>query len=138
MVLRLKIKYLGLAKETQGLVVFLTAGEKILVRQVGKSKHNRGKLSFNLAKLIVDSLSFCRKLLHASKDLIYVLALLLILRNQLISSVLLSLYSLGFCDKISSFVIKSNYLLDFFLCVLSLFLKASDHLIGIFLDIFDV
>ena len=138
MVLGLKVEYLRLAKEAERLVVLLAAGEKVLVGKIGQSEHYRRELRLNFLESLVDSFGLRAKLLHSCKDLVYVLTLFLVLRDQLVGSVLLCLDVLGLANEISALCVKRKYLRDLFLRVLALLLKSCYYLFGIFFDVFDV
>ena len=137
-VLRLEIKLLGLSEITDRLVVLLASRQKILVGKVGKTEHYRGELCADLLELFIVELCSLGKLLHISKDRSNVLALFLVLRNELVDLVLLCFDRFGLGNKCSSLGIKSKYLLYLCLCILALLCKTGDHFIGVFFNVFDI
>ena len=138
MVFRLEIEYLRLAVVRKRLIVFLTAGEQIVVRQVRKSEHDRCELRFDKLQALVDLFGFCGKLFHFGENSRNVLPFFLVGRDQLVVFVLLCLDSLGFGNQASSFSVQRQDLFDVRTGVFSLFCKSCNDLFGFFFDITNV
>ena len=138
MVLRLEVKDLRLAEEAKRLIVFLTAGEKVLVRQVGQTEHHRGQLGVDHLQSLVDLLGFRAHRLHFGENRRYILPFFLPKGDLLVHLVLLCLDRLGLGDQISSLSIEREDLRDLFLGILALLGKSCEHFIGIFFDISNV
>ena len=137
-IFRLEIELMRLSEIAERLIIFLSARLQITVGKVGKGIHQIVECRLHLLQLFVVFLSFGGKLLHLSKNRRDILAFLLILRNQLVSLILLCLQRLIFRNHGSALCVERKNLYNFFLCVPPLAGKAFDDFIGIFSYIFDV
>ena len=137
-VLGLKVEHSGLAPVAERLVVFLAAGKQVGVGEVGKTQHDVGLLDLNGLQLLVDLLGLVGHGLHLGEEGGNVLALLLVLRNELVHLVLLGLYGLGLGDESASLTVQSQNGLNVLTGVLALDLEARDDLLWVFSDILDI
>ena len=138
MVLGLEVEYVGIAEVADRLVVFLAASLEVLIGKVGKTEHKSVVLSFDLSELLVVCLNLSGESLHCSEDLCAILALLLVLGDELCLSVLLSLLLIVLCDHVAAESVKLYDSVYFVCSFLALSSEASDNVFGIFSDKFDV
>jgi len=137
-IFRLEIEGTRLAEVAEGLIVFLAAGEKIAVGEVRQGEEDEVEAFFEVFEFLVVGVDDIADLLHTGEDRRDVLPFLFIYRDLFGGLVLLGFESLDSADDLAAFSVERDYVGDIGSGVLSLGFKTGDHLVGIFLDVFDV
>ena len=138
MVLGGEVELVGLAEILEGLVVLLTAGKQVRVRQVGQAQHGGAVFGLDLVQLLGILGHLGLQLCHLGKNRGNVLSGLLQLGDFLGNLVLLCLQALGGRDQLPALLVQLQNPVYGCVAVHFLCLEPGLDCVGVFLNAFDV